>query len=270
MNPIFELNNVSYRFPEGTPGLHEITLRIDPGERLAIIGPNGSGKTTLLMLLDLLLPASPGEFRYSGRPIDGERLNDPLFLHEFRSKVALVFQNSDAQIFCTNVREEIAFGPAHFAGEPELTQRVNASAATLDVTRLLDRSPVRLSSGEKKRVAIASALALQPEVLLLDEPTAGLDPRNVRALLRAIEQERERGTTLITATQDIHLVWEIADRVVVLSEDNRVAAIGGTPQILGDRALLEQHNLFHEHIHRHGDHWHRHAHEHSHTGDEPD
>lgn len=270
MNPIFELDCVSYRFPEGTPGLQEITLHIDPGERLAIIGPNGSGKTTLLMLLDLLLPASSGEFRYCGAPIDRVRLSDSRFLHEFRSKVALVFQDSDAQLFCTSVREEIAFGPSHFITEPELTQRVNASAERLEVTRLLDRSPVRLSSGEKKRVAIACALALLPEVLLLDEPTAGLDPRNVRALLRAIEQERGRGTTLITATQDIHLVWEIADRVVVLSEDNSIAAMGSTSEILGDRALLERHNLFHEHIHRHGDHWHRHAHEHTHTGDVPE
>jgi len=262
MNTVYRLTDVAYEFPDGRSALRGLSLKVSPGERLAIIGPNGSGKTTLLFLLDALLLPSSGTIEYGDEALTERRLDDPAFSRDFRSRVSLLFQNSEAQLFSPTVRDEIAFGPRHFCGEPEVASRVDECSRLLSVEHLLDRSPVRLSAGEKKRVALAAVLANRPDVLLMDEPTSGLDPRNVQALLHVIATQHAAGKTIVTATHDIHLVWEIADRVVVLSEDHAVVTDGPTATVLGDRALLERHNLFHEHIHRHGDRWHRHAHGH--------
>lgn len=257
-----ELTGVTYHFPDGVVGVRDVILTVDSGQRLAILGPNGSGKSTLMFILDALILAEEGTYAFDGRAIDKQLLRDRELMKDFRRRVSLVFQNSEAQLFSETIRDEIAFGPRQFVSEDVVAARVTECAERLSIGHLLARSPLRLSAGEKKRVALACALATHPDVLLLDEPTAGLDPRSVLALIDATSSAHAAGCTIITATHDIHLVWEIADRVCLLGEDNRVAAFGTVSEIMSDQALLERHNLFHEHIHRHGERWHRHRHEH--------
>lgn len=262
MTRIFEVAGVAYTFPDGTPGLRDISIDVEAGERLAVLGPNGSGKSTLLHILDALIYPTSGSVRFAGRELSENAVRDRGFSHELRRRVAIVFQSSEAQLFSPTVRDEIAFGPRQYMPAPEVGRRVDECASKLAVSHLMERAPLRLSAGEKKRVALACAIANRPDVLLLDEPTAGLDPRSVRLLTEIIVAEHKAGVTIITATHDIHLVWEIADRVCLLGEDNRPVATGSVQEIMSDRDLLERHNLFHEHIHRHGDHWHAHEHEH--------
>ncbi len=269
---IFELKNVNYLYLNKIPALSDISLSIESGEQVAILGANGSGKSTLLKLLDGLIFPSSGIIKAFDRILtenilDGEGGDFPQF---FRRKVGLIFQNSEAQLFCPTVMDEIKFGPLQLEiSLDEVNQRVYDVMDMLNIENLKDRAPYTLSGGEKKKVAIASVLSINPEVLLLDEPTNGLDPRTQRWLVELLLELRKTGKTIITATHDLDIVEEVSERAIVFSEDHKIVANGETQAILNDTDLLMRVNLIHEHYHRHKEivHKHRHAHSSEHGHD---
>ncbi len=264
--PVYELKNVNYFYLNKIPALKDISISIEEGEQLAILGANGSGKSTLLKLLDGLIFPSSGVVKAFGNTLtenilDGDGGDFPQY---FRKKVGLIFQNSEAQLFCPTVMDEIKFGPLQLdIPENNINQRVHDVMEMLNIENLKDRAPYTLSGGEKKKVAIASVLSINPDVLLLDEPTNGLDPRTQRWLLELLIELRKTGKTIIIATHDLGIVEEVSERAIVFSEDHRIVANGETQAILNDTALLMQVNLIHEHSHRHKEVVHKHMHVHS-------
>jgi len=270
MSADFVLTEVGHEYRSGAPTLTAIDLTIDGGQQVAVVGANGTGKSTLLKMLDGLVFPTSGTVAAFGAPLTENALEDPAFRREFRARVGFVFQEADVQLFCADALDELAFGPLQL-GLPreEVERRVHDVAGQLRVEKLLDRPPYTLSGGEKKRVAIASVLTMQPRVLLLDEPTSALDPRSQVWLLDVLEDWKREGRTVVMATHDLSAAAESADRIVVLSEDHTVAADGTPEEVLAQRELLLSVNLIHEHTHRHASTAHRHAHAHG-PGQDPD
>lgn len=268
MTADFRLEGVCLEYLPGVSALGGIDLTIATGDHVAIVGANGSGKSTLLKVLDGLVFPTAGTVTAFGAPLSEAALEDPAFRRGFRSRVGFVFQEADVQLFCSNGRDELAFGPLQLElPAEEVEQRVTRVAAQLRVEKLLDRSPYTLSGGEKKRLAIGSVLTMEPQVLLLDEPTNALDPRSQVWLLGVLEEWKRAGRTVVIATHDLSVAAEAADRVVVLSEDHTIAADGSPDDVFAQRDLLLSVNLIHEHAHRHGDVSHAHAHgHHGHDG----
>ncbi len=263
---IFELKDVHFSYLGKFPALCGINIDICAGESIAVIGANGSGKSTLLHLLDGLIFPTKGNIKAFDRRLQEDVFNDAEFSRFFRSRVGLVFQSYDAQLFCPTVKEDIVFGPLQFGmGKQEIKAKLESIAAQLKINHLLERPPHQLSIGEKHRVALASVLVYSPEVLLLDEPTAGLDPRTIRELIGLLLDYHSTGKTIIMATHDLHIVEELSDTVYVFSEEKTVAGVGPTQSILSDKALLERYNLLHIHAHRHKDAVHTHVHLHQHS-----
>ena len=260
----FVLHGVGHEYRAGATALAAIELSIGCGQHVAIVGANGSGKSTLLKMLDGLVFPTSGEIVAFGAPLTEDALEDPAFRRDFRSRVGFVFQEADVQLFCPDVRDELAFGPLQLGlPEDEVRDRVRDVAQQLRIENLLDRPPYSLSGGEKKRVAIASIITMQPHVLLLDEPTNALDPRSQVWLLDVLEDWKHEGRTVVMATHDLSAAAEAADRLVVLSEDHTLVADGTPEEVLAQRELLLSVNLIHEHTHRHASTAHRHAHAHA-------
>jgi cobalt/nickel transport system ATP-binding protein len=260
---IFELKEVYFSYLGRYPALCGVDIKIKKGQRIAVIGANGTGKSTLLQMLDGLIFADKGEVLAFGRRMTEEAFNDPQFIKGFRGRVGLVFQNSDIQLFCPTVKEDIVFGPLQLGVEKnEINRRLEKLVAVLQVQDLLDRPPYQLSMGEKRKVAIASTLAIEPEVLILDEPTAGLDPSTCRHIIDIMLQANSEGKTIITATQDLHILEEIADQVCVFGHNRRVIACGTPSELLADTKFLSENNLIHIHAHRHKEEVHVHPHQH--------
>lgn len=263
--PVFSLERVSFSYPGCDSGVRDLDLIIQEQERVVLLGANGSGKSTLLKILDGLIFPQSGVVRAFGQELDEKSLNHAEFNTAFRQRVGFVFQNSETQLFSSNVWEEIAFGPLHLGlPEDETRQRVTEVLEMFGLQAIKDRPPFRLSGGEKKRVALASVVATNPSVMLLDEPTAALDPRTQRWLIDMLVQFGRCGKTLVTATHDLDIIEEIADRVLVFGEDHRLLAAGKPTDILSDKDLLLSVNLidprFHKHTHD-GDHRHYHIHD---------
>ena len=263
---VFELTGVSYSY-DSVAALRDVSLSIQAVTRVALLGANGSGKSTLLRLLDALYFPDSGSISFHGQPLDRDRFEDDRFAFDFRRRVGLVFQNPDVQLFNPTVFDEVAFAPLQLRWtKEELIRRVTGMLDVMEIGHLKDRPPHRLSGGEKKRVALASVLVLEPEVLLLDEPTAALDPRSQSQIIDLLIGWGNGSKTVITATHDLGLVEDIADYCFVL-QSGKVAAEGDPNLILGDRVLLERANLVHAHRHRHASgevHAHPHTHPHKH------
>lgn len=262
-NKIFELKDIYFSYLGKYPALCGINMDIRQGEKVAVIGANGSGKSTLLHMLDGLIFPEKGSIRVFGRELKEGIFNDEAFSVNFRKRIGLVFQNPDVQLFCPTVREDILFGPLQLGAEKrELEGRLEEIIGILGIKGLLDRPPHQLSIGEKRKVAIASTLIIDPDVLMLDEPTAGLDPLTARHIVDFLLQANVAGKTIITSTHDLHIVEEISDVVYVFSEEKRIVRRGGPREILEDAQLLEANNLIHIHSHRHKDKVHMHPHQH--------
>lgn len=258
---VFELEEVSYSYLDSMPALLEINFAIARGASVAILGANGSGKSTLLKLLDGLYFPTAGEVRAFGMPLTERLPQDDAYA--FRRRVGLVFQDSDVQLFSPTVWDEVAFAPLQLGlpGE-EVVARVEEALEMLRIGGLRDRAPYNLSEGEKKKVALASILSLDPEVWLLDEPMANLDPRTTGWMIDFLLALAEQGKTLVMATHDLEIADIVARQVYVLGEDHRLAAQGLPHEILTDDELLLRTNLVHQHRHLHAGVEHSHPHRH--------
>jgi len=260
---VFSLKDVHYSYLGKIPALCGINLEIKQGAKVAVIGANGSGKSTLLTILDALLFPDTGSIEAFGRELKESLFGDPDFSRFFRSKVGFVFQNPDIQLFSPTVEEDIIFGPLQLgASFDEVRRRLDKLALSLGIRHLLKRAPHQLSIGEKRKVAIASVLVIQPEILLLDEPTANLDPQTTRDIVDIILNEQASGRTVVIVTHDLHIMQELADTVYVLGSGRNIIRSTSVSEILSDQQFLQDNNLVHIHRHRHQNAVHAHPHLH--------
>jgi cobalt transport protein ATP-binding subunit len=229
------IEHLHYAYPDGTEALRGIDLRVARGEKVALVGPNGAGKSTLMLHLNGINRPTHGSVRV-GEWTAGDRDG----LRRLRREVGLVFQDPDDQLFSPTVFDDVAFGPLHMGVDhDEIHSRVERALAAVGMTGSERRLPSHLSIGQRKRVALATVLSMDPSVLVFDEPSAGLDPRGRRQL---IELLRGLDQTLLVATHDMRLVADVLPRTVVL-DGGLIVADGSTAEILGDEALLEAHGL---------------------------
>jgi cobalt/nickel transport system ATP-binding protein len=234
---VIQIEHLSFSYPDGRQALHDVNLAVRPGEKLAVVGPNGAGKSTLLLHLN-------GTLRV-GRQ-DGDRVRvaglsvGDKTVQAVRAKVGLIFQDPDDQLFSPTVFEDVAFGPLYMGlPENEVRERVTRALAAVGMTGHEEHMPHHLSLGERKRISIATVLAMDPEILILDEPSAGLDPRTRRNLIVLL---RELPQTMLVASHDMRLVWDLCPRTVIL-DSGRLVADGPTTGLLQDQALMEHHGL---------------------------
>jgi cobalt transport protein ATP-binding subunit len=229
-----DLEHVHYTYPDGFEALRGVGLQIPRGQKVALVGPNGAGKSTLMLHLNGINQPTHGTVRIAGTLVDRRSVK------RIRAQVGLVFQDPDDQLFSPTVFEDVAFGPLHMGvPEAEIHDRVERALAAVGMTGFERRLPHRLSLGQRKRIALATVLSMDPSVLVFDEPSAGLDPRGRReliALLRSLDQ------TMLVSTHDMRLVAEVFPRVVVM-DDGRIVGDGPTAEILADDAFLEAHGL---------------------------
>ena len=244
---VFVARGLEYSYLDRYPALTDVSLDVRAGEKLALLGANGCGKSTLLKVLSGLVFPTTGTLHAFGQQVTEDNLEDEQFSQGFRSRIGFVFQNSDAQVFSPSVREEVAFGCLQLGmTKDETLARVRDVLSMLDITDLADRAPFQLSGGQKKRVAIASVLVMNPDVLLFDEPTAALDPRTQQWLAELIVELNDAGKTIVLATHDLDVLNQIADRCLVFSEEHTVVASGTPHEVLSDREMLLSVNLVHE------------------------
>jgi cobalt/nickel transport system ATP-binding protein len=233
MHHTIEVEKLSYSYPDGHAALRDASLIIAPGEKVALVGPNGAGKSTLMLHLNGILQGQ-GSVRVCGLDVIDKNLG------KVRAAVGLVFQNPDDQLFSPTVFDDVAFGPIYQGlQEAEVREQVDTALDAVHMRDYAQRVSHHLSVGEKKRIAIATVLSMNPEILALDEPSAGLDPRARRTL---INQLRELPQTMLVSTHDLRLVHELFPRTIVMDE-GRIVADGPTEQLLNDEALLNAHGL---------------------------
>jgi cobalt/nickel transport system ATP-binding protein len=234
VTPALLVKGLAFAYPDGHQALYGIDLRVEQGERVAVLGPNGAGKTTLVLHLNGVHTAGAGTIEVAGLPV--EKAN----LHEIRRRVGIVFQDPDDQLFMQTVGEDVAFGPANFGLRgAELDARVHQALDAVGMTEHVDRSPLHLSGGQRRRVALATVLACDPEILVLDEPSANLKPvarRELAEVLLAL------GRTMLMVTHDLPYALQLCPRSVLV-DDGVVVADGPTRELLADHALLAAHRL---------------------------
>ncbi|MBX7243963.1 MAG: energy-coupling factor ABC transporter ATP-binding protein [Candidatus Sumerlaeaceae bacterium] len=243
--PLFDIRAATFCHSGRPPSLEGATLRVLGGERLLLLGANGAGKSTLLNLLGGLLNPTSGEVLFENRPLSLSELeHNSEFRREFRSRVGILFQNSDTQLFCPTVREEIAFGPLQFLSRDEALARTEKTLVTFDLEALASEPPYALSGGEKKRVALAATLVMEPEILLLDEPTANLDPRTRDFFLDALSEfNRTPGRTVITATHNLQIAPLLGSNCALLTPQHGIALHAPLEKVLENEDVLLQVNL---------------------------
>jgi cobalt/nickel transport system ATP-binding protein len=234
VTPALEVRELAFAYPDGTQALFGVDITVDRGERVALLGPNGAGKTTLVLHLNAIHPAQHGEVRVGGLPATKDNLR------EIRRRVGIVFQDPDDQLFMPTVREDVAFGPANMglAGD-ELDERVLRALEAVGMAAFADRPPHHLSFGQRRRVSVATVLAMEPEILVLDEPSSNLDPagrRELADILRSLE------ITMLMVTHDLPYALELCPRALVIN-GGRIVADGKTADILADEVLMAANRL---------------------------
>jgi len=233
MHHSIEIENLSFSYPDGHPALQDINLNIAPCEKVALVGPNGAGKSTLILHLNGILKGK-GLVTVCGLTMEQKNLG------KIRAEVGLVFQNPDDQLFSPTVFDDVAFGPLYQGLAPEeVSRRVEKALEAVNMRGFERRVSHHLSTGEKKRIAIATVLSVEPEVLVLDEPTAGLDPRSRRSFINLL---RDLPLTMLVSTHDMALVKELFERTIIMDE-GRIVADGDTRTLMADEALLNAHGL---------------------------
>jgi cobalt/nickel transport system ATP-binding protein len=233
-SPVLDVRGLAYAYPDGHQALYGVDLHVHRGERVALLGPNGAGKTTLVLHLNGILAAGAGTVEVSGLPV--EKPNLP----EIRRRVGVVFQDPDDQLFMGTVRADVAFGPANLGVKGEaLERRVQHALRQVGMEEYVDRPPHHLSFGQRRRVAVATVLAMEPEVLVLDEPSSNLDPASRRELADIL---RSLDVTVLMVTHDLPYAFELCPRSVVLSAGT-VVADGPTYDVLTDEDLMCAHRL---------------------------
>jgi len=229
IEPAITVSGLWFSYPDKPSVLQDVNLKVMPGERVGLIGPNGSGKTTFFMEVCGVLKPSAGEIVVLGKPV----LNG-----DFRSDVGLVFQNPDDQLFCPLVRDDVAFGPQNMGlSKDEVEARVTESLSVVGGVELADRPSHHLSEGEKRMVSIAGVLAMKPRLIIYDEPSANLDIRSRRRLIRLLQESKE---TILIASHDLELVLEVCDRVVLI-DDGHIITDGSPREVMGNEKLMEAH-----------------------------
>ncbi|ACO03869.1 MAG TPA: ABC transporter ATP-binding protein [Persephonella sp.] len=254
---MIRIENLSFSY-EDKQVLKDINFSIKEKEKVVLLGINGSGKSTLLKILNGLIFPDRGSYYFKDELITEKRLKDKEFARKFRKSNVLLFQSPDSMIFNPTVYDEIAFGLRQLS-QDGIDEKVRFWADKLGIYRYLDRSPFELSGGEKQKVCLASILVLEPELLLLDEPTANLDPRTTGWFIDFLS---ELDTTVITTTHNLSLAPELGERGIVLSEDHTVIYDGDINSFIDNIDLLKKANLVHTHYHRHGKLKHKHYHTH--------
>nr|WP_209647975.1 ABC transporter ATP-binding protein [Kibdelosporangium banguiense] len=234
MTPALLVEGLAYAYPDGTQALFGIDLHVEPGERVAVLGPNGAGKTTLVMHLNGVLQAGAGRIEVAGLPVTKQNLK------EIRRRVGVVFQDPDDQLFMPTVREDVAFGPANFGVTGEaLETAVTSAMAAVGVRDLESKSPLHLSFGQRRRVAVATVLACDPEIMVLDEPSANLEPiarRELAEVLLSLDR------TMLMVTHDLPYALQLCPRSILI-DGGVIVADRPTEKILADTQLLAQHRL---------------------------
>ena len=259
MLDIFELKNLGFSYDKTQIALAGINLTVKKGEILSIIGSNGSGKSTLLHMLCGLAFPNEGSIAYMGNIFNEKSFKDLNFNRKFRSSIGYVFQDSDAQLFCPTVYDELIFGPLQLGiNKEQAIERAESVSQMLNIQELKNRPPYMLSGGEKKRVAIGAILTSNPEILIFDEPMSGLDPKTRSFIIELIFHLNQAGKTIIIATHHLELVNHFQSRTVVLSENHSIEKIGTSEEILSDTCLLVKTNLIGEYPHVHNGTIHKH------------
>jgi cobalt/nickel transport system ATP-binding protein len=234
MHHSIEIDHLSYAYPDGHKALNNITLHIEPCEKVALVGPNGAGKSTLILHLNGIFSGQNGSVRVCSLDVKQENLS------RIRAMVGMVFQIPDDQLFSPTVFDDVAFGPLYQGlSTQEVHERVKQALEDVHMSDYTRRVSHHLSTGEKKRIAIATVLSMKPEVLVLDEPTAGLDPRSRRALIHLLD---ELPLTMLVSSHDMLMVQELFPRMIIMDE-GRIVADGPTQELMSDNDLLEAHGL---------------------------
>lgn len=261
---IYKLEKVNFSYLGKFLALNSISLEILKGQSIAIIGANGTGKSTLLQMLDGLIHPDQGIMYAFNKQINRKTFDNKEFNLFFRSKVGFVFQNPEVQLFCPTVKEDILFAPLNFGmDKTQINKKLEKVVTLLNLADLLYRQPYQLSIGEKKKVAMASVLIFDPEVLIFDEPTAGLDPKTTRQIVDLIVQKRKEESTVITSTHDLHILNEIADVACVFNESKTIEKLVSPIDLMKDEKFLHANNLIHSHTHSHNNTMHSHIHKHN-------
>ena len=240
MNEVhLSIKNLSYTYPDGTRALKNINMEILKGQKVAIMGPNGAGKSTLFSHFNGLTEPTSGHLE-----IDGKKMEyDKETLLEVRQKVGIVFQDPNDQLFAPTVKEDVAFGPMNLGlSYDEVEKRVNEALDLVGMEKFKDKTPHHLSGGQQKRVAIAGIIAMKPEIMILDEPTAGLDPQGVDKVLEILNNLNEDGMSIVISSHDIEMVNGFAEKIFVLNE-GEILASGDKDEIFSDKELLKEAHL---------------------------
>lgn len=241
---MIKMKNVSYSYDQNVLALKNIDLHIQEGEAVALIGVNGSGKSTFMKLINGLITPTQGKYYFEGEEISSKKLQNESYSKGFHKKIGFVFQNSEVQLFCSNVYDEIAFGPRQMAmDEEEVKKRVEDTLKLLKIEDLKDRQPYHLSGGEKKKVAIATVVALNPDVYIFDEPMNGLDPKNKRFLKEFMIAINNAGKTILCSTHDFEYVKDVFKRAIVFSNEHTIIRDGSYDEIMDDTAFLYENNI---------------------------
>jgi len=241
---MIHIKNVSYSYDDNICALKDIDLNVGHGEAVALIGVNGSGKSTIMKIINGLVSPDKGSYFFENEEITYKKLQNQKFSKAFHKKIGFVFQNSEVQLFCSNVYDEIAFGPRQMGmNEKEVQKRVEDTLKFLKIEELRNRQPYHLSGGEKKKVAIATVVALNPDVYIFDEPMNGLDPKTKRFLNEFMKAINKAGKTILCSTHDFEYIKGIFKRTVVFSKDHTIIRDGGYDEIMEDTVFLQKNNI---------------------------